>query len=615
MKKLIYSSLIIGSALALASCSADEPGITKGDGNRVTMTVQLPQDLATRFSDGKSINTLHYSVFNSDTKNLMFTSSLDWDGSQAVTVTIDLVPSQTYNVVFFACNNTVTTTLSEDNGTFSTGYAYNPSTGDLKVNYDAVAVNDDAYDAFYVNVPDVDTDYDTTDPINLKRPFAQVNIGTKNLISNFIKSIGYENFSTTLTVQKDNLASGMSLLDGTYTAAADGINATTTLDKLVTIDGDEVEPVNQGFPVAGYDYLSMMYMLVDPGTDGQALLNATFTVDQGAKNLRSIDLSSMPAKPNYQTNVYGTLLTQGLDFTVQLTASYGGSIQVWDGKTIENVDLSQSVININTAPQFVSLIQQLANAGKNDITRNINLTCDIDLGNHPIKGMAAGGSGHNYYINFDGQNHTISNINIVEGSNQFVALFPYTVNCSFKNFTVENAVVENNNSGKKYAGVICAQSQSTTFENITLNNCSVTGEQKAAVCVGWNNEGGAINLINVIVKNSTVTAAEGQAGSLCGYASNANFTDCKAIGCTVSGGIASGDTFTSHGSGCFFGVVGTNDNPTVTFTNCSIEGCTLNCLTPAYADDFKAVENRLWAAVRGANAKVFVDGTQVYPAQ
>lgn len=81
MKKLIYSSVILGATLALASCSADEPGTVKNEGP-VVLTVQLPGQTGTRFGEGNQINTLYYSIFskkaNSNPEALK-TGILEWE--------------------------------------------------------------------------------------------------------------------------------------------------------------------------------------------------------------------------------------------------------------------------------------------------------------------------------------------------------------------------------------------------------------------------------------------------------------------------------------------------------------------------------------------------------
>lgn len=316
MKKFIYSSLILGSALALASCSADEPGVVKNDGP-VSLTVQLPSELATRFANGKSVDILYYTILSADGTTVLAYGDQPWEkDATSATVALDLIPTQNYQVVFFAMNSK------------ATGYGYDAEKAAFTVNYDDMAINDDNYDAFCAKVPDINTDYDTTvNPINLSRPFAQINIGTNDLGSSMVTSFGLENFKTTFTLDADYLATGVSFITSgsnnmTYSAATEGISKEITGLTATAALTDQ-------FPVDGYQYLDMLYLLVNPGNDpdGQALLKGSFsTALTSGDQVQNIELPSLPAKANYQTNVYGKLLTSSKDFTVAIAPAFGGTL-------------------------------------------------------------------------------------------------------------------------------------------------------------------------------------------------------------------------------------------------------------------------------------------------
>lgn len=615
MKKLIYSSLILGSALALASCSADEPGIAKGDGNQITLTVQLPDEISTRFSDGKSITNLYYSVFKSSDNSCMFTGSMEWNGQTAADVTLDLVPSQTYNVVFFACNNEVTS-VPKDGETPGTAYTYNPASGEFKINYENVAINDDRFDAFYVTLPGVTTEYDTTDPVSLVRPFAQLNIGSTNVTSEFIQSA-----TTTLTVGPQSLASGMSFLPGGKYTASEGFTKTATIS--------EVSGLKDAFPVTGYSYLNMMYLLVDPGTAGQALINAEFTIKQGETVLNTINLESCPAKPNYQTNVYGSLLTERLNFKVNLTAGYGGSIMVWDGKSVENVDLSQSTIEINNPAQFVGCMRQISNnGGEPDYGgKTISINCDIDLGNHLLTGI---GNSQMRNLVINGNGTTVSNLNINRNDQQWVALLPRTTGCTIKNWNFINAKVVNSSSSYKYAAVLTSLGEQDTFENLTFTDCRVEGIQKCAIVNGYSVEGKNTNPANpdkprsydkVTVTGSTVIVKNGQGAAICSYASNnytTSFKDCTVKDCTITADdlTEKSNNFQEYGIGTMLGIVNSGE---AVFVGCNVGNCTLKVTkynppeTSPYTEAYiNQHQSELWGAA-GKDAKITVNGTQVFP--
>lgn len=335
MKKFIYSALILGSAVALASCSADEPGPAKNDGP-VILTVQLPGEVATRFGEGSKVNQLYYSVFSTkagNTGEALVTGTLEWqDPSTPLQVALDLVPSVDYNVVFFACNSGVTTTLTAEQPNIPEGgpaYGYNPTTADFKIDYmgnSLLNVNDEAYDAFYATKK-LSTSTTETE-ISLTRPFAQINIGTDDLDKPAVKDLGYNNIRTNLIVKANHLATGMSLLNGTYTPAPDGISK--YMGSISNAAGLKDE-----FPVSGYKYLNMMYLLVNPGTDpsGEALLDVEYqimvlngnVVGSTAQLAHTIKEPNLPARANYQTNIYGSLISQEKGFSVKIQPAYYSS--------------------------------------------------------------------------------------------------------------------------------------------------------------------------------------------------------------------------------------------------------------------------------------------------
>ncbi len=612
MKKLIYSSLILGSAFALASCSADEPGMKKNDGP-VTFTVQLPGELATRFADGSKVDQLYYTVFSLDGEALD-NGTLEWANPAApLQVTLDMIPSQEYNLVFFACNSTITSTISAEAPTFTTAYGYNPATADFQINYTEVAINNEAYDAFYAMVPKVSTATNTDEAIQLKRPFAQINIGTNDLGKNIVTNYGLANYSTTLNIMPDQLASGMSLLNGTYTAATAMEGSEYAVSK--TVNG--LTKLADEFPVENYDYLDMIYLLVNDGGD-QALLNAEFNVNIKDSNdpIQTIDLSSMPAKTNYQTNVYGALLTQSKDFNVAISAGFDGiaNVDAWDGETYTDIDLNQAEIHLNSAADLAGFVKKVSNRGSEfHLPSPVYLDTDVDFKNQPIEGL---GIKQVYDLKFYGNNHYIYNLNI-NNTNSYVGLIPVIVDGSVQDLNFVGADV----TGAR-AGVLCGNAQYIQLTNVNVNNCKVSGDKKVAAVIGYCQESSLVTYKNVNAKNCTITAANGQAGAMTGYVSYATFTNCSATDCTITAGVQD-NNFTGYGSSCFVGVMGTNRTPTtahpdwfnsLTFTGCTITGCTLNYsgTDAAMKDAFSAAASKLWGGSSNATGTITVDGTVEY---
>lgn len=612
MKKLIFSSLILGSALALASCSADEPGMVKNDGP-VTLTVQLPGELATRFADGSEVNLLYYTVFQNG--NALVTDVLEWvNPANPLRVSLDLIPTQEYDVVFFACSSDITTTLA-DGKVLSTGYGYNPETAELRVNYEAIAVNNEDFDAFYTKAT-VSTTTDTTNPIELKRPFAQVNIGTNDLNKKIVTAYGLANYSTTFNIKPENLASGLSLLDGNYTPAT----AKTGSDYAVTLTVDGLSRLSDKFPVENYDYLDMVYLLVNDG-GAQALLNAEFNVNikDSEDPIQTIDLSSLPAKANYQTNVYGSLLTQSKDFSVALSADFDGiaNVDAWDGETYTtytNDDFRTNApdIQIDSAADLAGFVKFCSNKDSEfHCCPKIFLNTDIDFKNLPIEGL---GTKQIYDLKFEGNNHYIYNLNI-NNANEYTGLFPTIVNGNIQNLNFVGANV----TSTKRAGVLCGNAQNITLNNINVYNSTVNGDKKVAAVIGYCQGASLVTFKNVNVKNITLNAKNGQAAALTGYVSYGVFTDCTATDVKITAGAQTPEnpenTFAEYGSGNLVGVMGTNRNPnSLTFTGCSYSDCTLTYTgtDSAVQAEFEAAANRVWGGSSNATGTITVNGVVEY---
>ncbi len=344
MKKFIYSTLFLGSALALASCSAEEPGISSGDG-KVSLTVQLPAELATRFATGNNIDQLYYSICSTgETPKVLDYGSMTWPkGQSSTTVDLNLVPGQEYQVVFFACNGSVTTELNESVTTSTTNYSYNPSTADFSVNYGEDMTNNDAYDAFYTVEPNISS-MSSGKTVNLTRVFAQVNFGTDDSEKGVVENVGLDNYKSSFTITS-GLLSGVNFLSGTTTAQTTPV--TFSLASLAgSVDG--TFPVNTAANVP-YTYLEMNYLLVNPAATEATLLNAEYSVTASGTMVNQLNLSGMPTRSNYQTNVYGSLLTAKNSFTVAISPAFGG---LMDSKPISDPEKALEALNSNSSVVF-----------------------------------------------------------------------------------------------------------------------------------------------------------------------------------------------------------------------------------------------------------------------
>lgn len=321
MKRLNY--LILGAAaLTMASCSQDDiMNSNQGDGN-FAITVKLPADLGTRaeqnqgvgyYGQGYEATQLLYAVYETDAQGNVIedagfpvtTGNATFDPQKLeTTVYFNLANGKYYNIAFFAESVTAQT-----DGV----YDFNTSTGVLTVKYENMTshgTNEDAYDCYY-KLHETGKIGDTgslSQTVTLTRPVAQINWGTSDYDAPAItdkNAFGDDPASSLQTTFTAELYTTFNLFNREV-----GNPTTVTLG---TPDAFAV-PSEEGFPVTGYDYVAMQYVLA-PVESAIVDLNLTISSSTGTYN-DAVVVNSAPYQANYRTNIYGSLLTDDVDITV-----------------------------------------------------------------------------------------------------------------------------------------------------------------------------------------------------------------------------------------------------------------------------------------------------------
>lgn len=244
-----------------------------------------------QFSDGKSISDLKCYVYNqANGINAAPAEVVDVDiktvNSQlGGDVTVMLPKGNKYDFVFLGTSIPQTAAPSK--------LYYNPNDRTLSVDYSTITCNDEEMDCFFASQTGVTTETAFDANIVLKRPFAQLNIGTND----------YDIYDSTtpikdISVTVDGIYNKINLMDGSLIGNT----------MKVTINGAS-RPTGQTFPVAGYEYLSMNYLLVNT----RKLVDMSFSVNHVNSGTPSkvVKIGEVAVERNYQTNVYGkALLTE-----------------------------------------------------------------------------------------------------------------------------------------------------------------------------------------------------------------------------------------------------------------------------------------------------------------
>ena len=289
MKKL-FLGLLAGVAMLFTACQDEEvKAVVDGD-TTVSITAQLPTGVSTRaYADGTTATKLTYAIYETGQTTPLITGNATFDNLKT-TVNVRLANGKTYDMLFWAQAD-------------GAPYTFTPATQQVTVDYTAAVGQDEKRDAFFkAETLTVNGTIDKT--IQLRRPFAQLNIGAQDFED--AKKAGFEATQTKVTV--DNVYTTLNLLTG----AVEGETAVTyNLADLPT----EAFPVSLT-PVA--KYMSMDYLLV---AADKALTNVTFTATNGSHNVER-HYTNVPVQRNYRTNIYGNILTEEANFNIEIVPHF-----------------------------------------------------------------------------------------------------------------------------------------------------------------------------------------------------------------------------------------------------------------------------------------------------
>ena len=337
------------------SCENELEVGAAGEEAMVSFTIATPDMGSRAYSDGQSATQLQYAVYNSNGELLQDLTSAKRGivtmQDRGATVKLPLVTGNSYKVIFWA---------DAEDAPYTVTFANDIDDAKMEVSYGGVS-NDEARDAFY-KYHTFTVSGAQTETIELKRPFAQLNIGTKDYAE--AKKAGYEPTQSAVTVK--NVYNTLNLASGAVENEVEANFALADIKKEET------------FPVAGYEYLAMNYLLVDSIKE---LVEVTFSYKEegGAEQTRTV--GSVPVQRNYRTNIYGELLTSDVDINVEIKPEYKEPAHEAEAlflaaATGGEVTLTEDVV-LN-APLKVQA-NMVINLGDNKLTGSINVADGVEL--------------------------------------------------------------------------------------------------------------------------------------------------------------------------------------------------------------------------------------------
>ena len=593
MKKL-FNLLSVLSIIALVavSCSKDEGLIEPvSDVANVTFSVDVPSGVQTRAGEGVTVDELYYEVYDSNFIKKI-NGKVDKTANSTpseFTVNLSLVKQQSYTILFWA--------QKKDNGVYDPTDLQN-----IKFDYSNVSANDEKLDAFFKAEP-FTADGTLNHEVKLNRPFAQLNLATTKASTANAAALGISVVESQVTIKE--LPTSFDVATGKTSGAQYDVkfkyNAMPTSEKELSTDAD-----GNGTDEV-YDYLSFNYLLMDKTTDNTVVdVVANLKLSDG-KEIKH-NLSSIPFKRNYRTNIIGNLLTTETSFKVVVDDKFADehkNVQyISDGLLLNE----NGEYEISSAAGLAYASDKLfANGGKFILTEDIDMTG----ANSFVKSYELSYTSVNVTkpISIDGNDHVIKNL-----PGMLLAYAWTAKNIEIKNLTLETPNIEydvEDVTETKGVGAFIGYAEATS--SIVLENCHIiAGKIKGGhwtggfigFAAGYEHNDPAqevfetIKFENCSVVGSEITA-KGSVGGIIGHATGSKATLVAINNISVNNNKLSstGDNNNKAGS-----IVGTVGSGTVTIDNYVVS-----------RNEVKSngvVNNKLWGR-NGSGGTLKVNGEEI----
>ncbi len=514
MKKVTIFGMF--AALMLANSCSDDNNVPQADSSLAQVTFKVSADgaLTRAISDGTSVNQLVYRVFDKNGNaitTLNKTTETATDLLSGHTVTLTLAKGQTYKIAFWAQKADCAAYTVDDNMNVSIDYS--------GVN------NDESRDAFFKTV-ELTVNEDMTQDVTLKRPFAQINVGTTDADWTAATAAGLTVTQSKVTVKK--AANKLNVVDGTVSGETDVTYTEANLPGeplMVDADGDGTKD--------SYKYLSMCYVLPNDATDGtQKTLASTefiFKPAAGTDVIIKDGLQNVPLQRNYRTNIVGDILTRSQQFKIVVDPAFDepdNNVVYRIAKASTQAEMTAAAAQPNTTvvlePNTYTLSAAPADGvvftSNNPETTIIKIPAAVTATNVKFENVTVESPNENY----TGIQHATSVRYvgcIITGQPFSYAADAYYDNCTFKQtsadayniWTYGSTRITFNKCEFQCAGksVLIYNEGSVSSQTATFNDCtfkasaSVTG--KAAIEIDSSLPAGVGTPFKVVINNCTAT--------------------------------------------------------------------------------------------------------------
>lgn len=506
MNKKVFLGMIATTGLLFAtSCSSEDLiETTSGDNVNVSFTVNTDSSVGSRaVADGMTAKTLYVAAYDQTQEGIApktVTTTLE---NGRTTVNLVLAKGHSYKLAFWA---------QADNAP----YTFDPETGKVTISYEGNN-NDETRDAFYANREYTDVKA-INETVNLKRPFAQINVGTSVADYSAAKENGYTPMTSTVTLT-GALATGFNVVEGvTYGTPVESVTFSPA-----NIPNADTETLS----VAGkaYEYISTCYVLPASTAESQTVkAEFSFTLATGENIELSQGLDMLPIQSNYRTNIVGDLLTANAEWNVVIDKDFDGEYNNIAESNEPAVSEDGTTYYVSTPTQWNWMV------AKGGLKKNVTLMADLDFNGAEVATLYPDVAG----FVFDGNGKTIKNAKYAFNSNMsrykkgLFSLETYKGGtATFKNLTIDRVTVDNDNyevyNGQVfgYAAALIGDVQENTvvtIDGVTVQNSTVKGTQSVGALVGLVAQGTTVNVKNTTVKGNKLTnyPVANESGYVCG---------------------------------------------------------------------------------------------------
>ena len=496
MKKILLPFLALGGLLFASSCQMDEPdaGTLTGEVD-FTITVGIPGGITTysptdraSFSHLGGANNvdpnlydLRYILKVYDDETLAYeeiqTVKSDFAGEK-VNFSARLLAKK-YTFVLWAdfVEEGTTSDLYYDTDDL-TMVSYSSTVTD-DFNMRAKYLSSDAIDAYtaYQEINLSESSQNVN--ISLKRPFGKIRLLATDTPQNQVDDDLKVPTSATIAFTDAKVPTTFNALTGEASESEPFLSVTGYTFTAVK----EPSPVVTGHNDLAFAYLlGQTYFFESPSSTAYKM---TVTVKNGNEQIGNRELTNIPVSANKLTTVIGNFYTNEGNIEVIVDDEFNDLEDVravWDGSS-EEPTIDDNAITIHSAEQLAGLAK-MVNEGKTLSGYTVTLNTDIDLNNQPWTPI--GTSTNAFQGTFDGNGHTINNLEISGLDNSIIAGLFGKLNGTVKDLVINNAKISHVSDGSGGIGVVAGSIFNTgLIENVTVSNAEITGNRWTGGIVGY----------------------------------------------------------------------------------------------------------------------------------